>query len=94
MAAINNQLADVFDEISELFSTASKLVRGSSSGETKSEPVALPEHFDGKNLTPKGVDFIYGLFDEGYNRHQVSQKMDISYAAVNYRYQQWRQRRA
>jgi hypothetical protein len=51
-----------------------------------------PEWFlpGSKNLSPKGVDFLYDLFSKGVSRNAAARIMGISYTACNYRWSKWR----
>lgn len=43
----------------------------------------------GRNLSPRGVEVCYRLFDQGKTRYAVAQALNISYGAANYRCYTW-----
>jgi hypothetical protein len=48
-----------------------------------------PLNKEGVNLTRRGVEVCYRLFDEGKSRYAVSQALDISYGAATHRFHAW-----
>ena len=48
-----------------------------------------PLNKDGMNLSPRGVEVCYRLFDQGKTRYAVSQALDISYGAATHRFHAW-----
>lgn len=48
-----------------------------------------PLNKNGANLTPRGVEVCYRLYDQGKTRYAVAQAMDISYGAATHRYHAW-----
>lgn len=48
-----------------------------------------PSNKDGVNLTERGVEVCYRLFDAGKSRYAVGQAMRISYGAATHRYHAW-----
>lgn len=43
----------------------------------------------GDNLSPRGVEVCYRLYDEGKTRYAVSQALKISYGAATHRFHAW-----
>jgi hypothetical protein len=43
----------------------------------------------GVNLSPRGVEVCYRLFDAGKTRYAVKELLDISYGAATHRYHAW-----
>lgn len=50
---------------------------------------ADPRNKDGVNLTARGVEVAYRMFDEGKNRYQVAKEMQISFGGATYRHAAW-----
>jgi hypothetical protein len=48
-----------------------------------------PLNKQGRNLTERGVEVCYRLFDEGKSRYAVSQALDISFGAATHRHRAW-----
>jgi len=48
-----------------------------------------PRNKTGVNLTDRGVEVCYRLFDQGKTVYGVKTAMDISYGAANYRRTTW-----
>jgi DNA-binding NarL/FixJ family response regulator len=48
-----------------------------------------PLNKEGLNLTPRGVEVCYRLFDQGKSRYAVAQALDISYGAATHRFHAW-----
>lgn len=48
-----------------------------------------PRNKVGKNLTERGLEVCYRLFDQGKTVYGVKTAMDISYGAANYRRATW-----
>lgn len=65
-----------------------KLVPPASEPEDDLDP-RNPLNKDGVNLTPRGVEVCYRLFDRGKTRYAVSQAMEISYGAATHRFHAW-----
>ncbi|MGA7972530.1 MAG: hypothetical protein WCA36_06965 [Pseudolabrys sp.] len=51
--------------------------------------VSSPLNKDGVNLTARGVEVCYRLFDAGKTRYAVAQAMSISYGAATHRFHAW-----
>jgi hypothetical protein len=51
--------------------------------------VSSPLNKKGVNLTPRGVEVCYRLFDRGDNRYKVKRKLNISYGAATHRFHAW-----
>ena len=45
----------------------------------------------GKNLSPRGIEVVYRLYDAGKTRHAVAAALDISFAAADHRHRTWLQ---
>ncbi|APL95497.1 hypothetical protein [Sphingobium indicum] len=43
----------------------------------------------GDNLSPRGVEVCYRLYDQGKTRYAVSQALKISYGAATHRFHAW-----
>jgi hypothetical protein len=43
----------------------------------------------GVNLSPRGIEVCYRLFDEGKTRYAVKRQLDISYGAATHRFHAW-----
>lgn len=63
----------------------------SSAGNRGSEEVdpKSPLNKNGTNLTPRGVEVCYRLFDGGKTRYAVADAMGISYGAATHRFHAW-----
>jgi len=48
-----------------------------------------PLNKNGVNLTPRGVEVAYRMFDAGRTRYAVSEALDISYGAATHRFHAW-----
>src|SRR4051812_42947338 len=48
-----------------------------------------PLNKSGVNLTKRGVEVCYRMFDAGRTRYAVSAALDISYGAATHRYHAW-----
>jgi DNA-binding NarL/FixJ family response regulator len=48
-----------------------------------------PLNKDGVNLTRRGVEVCYRLYDQGKSRYAVAQALDISYGAATHRFHAW-----
>ena len=48
-----------------------------------------PLNKNGLNLTPRGVEVCYRMFDVGKTRYAVSEALDISYGAATHRFHAW-----
>ena len=48
-----------------------------------------PLNKSGVNLTPRGVEVAYRMFDAGRTRYAVSEALDISYGAATHRFHAW-----
>ncbi len=48
-----------------------------------------PLNKQGANLTPRGVEVCYRLFDGGKTRYAVADAMGISYGAATHRFHAW-----
>jgi hypothetical protein len=52
---------------------------------------ADPRNKVGANLTPRGAEICYRMFDRGLTRYAVKEAFRISFGAANYRYSKWLQ---
>lgn len=43
----------------------------------------------GKNLSERGVEVVYRLYDAGKTRHAVAAALDISFGAADHRHRTW-----
>jgi hypothetical protein len=48
-----------------------------------------PLNKNGNNLSTRGVEVAYRMFDAGKTRYAVAQALDISYGAASYRLYLW-----
>lgn len=48
-----------------------------------------PRNKIGVNLSPRGVEVCYRLFDEGKTRYAVKRLLGISYGAATHRFHAW-----
>ncbi|MCR5878810.1 hypothetical protein [Phenylobacterium sp. J367] len=48
-----------------------------------------PRNKDGRNLSARGVEVCYRLFDQGKTIYAVKEAMGISYGAAKYRHETW-----
>jgi hypothetical protein len=48
-----------------------------------------PLNKNGVNLTPRGVEVAYRMFDAGRTRYAVAEALDISYGAATHRFHAW-----
>jgi hypothetical protein len=48
-----------------------------------------PLNKNGVNLSPRGIEVAYRMFDEGRTRYAVSEALDISYGAATHRFHAW-----
>jgi hypothetical protein len=48
-----------------------------------------PLNKTGVNLSPRGIEVAYRMFDAGRTRYAVSEALDISYGAATHRYHSW-----
>jgi hypothetical protein len=60
----------------------------SSSDEDELDPKS-PLNKLGVNLTKRGVEVCYRMFDAGKTRYAVKEAMNISYGAATHRYHAW-----
>lgn len=48
-----------------------------------------PLNKNGVNLSPRGIEVCYRLFDEGKTRYAVKRLLGISYGAATHRFHAW-----
>lgn len=48
-----------------------------------------PLNKNGVNLSPRGIEVAYRMFDAGKTRYAVSEALGISYGAATHRYNAW-----
>ncbi len=48
-----------------------------------------PFNKTGVNLTPRGIEVAYRMFDAGRTRYAVKEALDISYGAATHRFHAW-----
>lgn len=48
-----------------------------------------PRNKTGRNLSERGVEVIYRLFDQGKTIYAAKEAMQISYSAAKYRHETW-----
>jgi hypothetical protein len=60
----------------------------SSSVEPELDPKS-PLNKSGVNLTARGIEVCYRLFDAGKTRYAVKEAMEISYGAATHRFHAW-----
>ncbi|MCK1715033.1 hypothetical protein [Bradyrhizobium sp. 143] len=48
-----------------------------------------PLNKSGKNLSPRGIEVAYRLYDADKTRHAVAAALDISFAAADHRRKTW-----
>lgn len=48
-----------------------------------------PRNKSGRNLTDRGLEVCYRLFDQGKTIYAVKEAMQISYGAAKYRHETW-----
>jgi hypothetical protein len=85
---------DVVDVFALIKATRENLDRIEAKLKPAAKPVddldtGSPLNKDGVNLTPRGVEVCYRLFDQGKTRYAVSQALDISYGAATHRFHAW-----
>src|SRR5262249_19753988 len=65
------------------------LLRPSISHQTEELDPKSPLNKNGTNLTARGVEVAYRMFDAGKTRYAVSEALEISYGAASYRLEAW-----
>ncbi|WP_156332627.1 hypothetical protein [Rhodopseudomonas sp. AAP120] len=66
------------------------ILRGPAPAEPEDElDPKSPLNKNGVNLTPRGVEVAYRMFDAGRTRYAVSEALDISYGAATHRFHAW-----
>lgn len=48
-----------------------------------------PLNKNGVNLSPRGIEVAYRMFDAGRTRYAVKEALDISYGAATHRFHAW-----
>jgi hypothetical protein len=65
------------------------MLRPKSNGASDNLDPKNPLNKSGLNLTARGVEVCYRLFDKGMTRYAVKKAMDISYGAATHRHHAW-----
>lgn len=67
------------------------LVRPATAGDDEELDPKSPLNKRGKNLSARGLEVVYRLYDAGKTRHAVAAALDISFAAADHRHGTWLQ---